>query len=101
MGCIPPNLLIEIPYRMLLPKGLDGILVIGKAISATHDALPAIRMQADLENLGRGSGDRRRPVNQGRSRSPVCQHGEAAAKTGGRRAVARGSPDPPVGAGRL
>lgn len=52
IGSIPPNLLIEIPYRMLLPKGLEGILVIGKALSATHDALPAIRMQSDLENLG-------------------------------------------------
>lgn len=51
-GLIPPNLEIEIPFRMLLPKSLDGILVVGKAISATHDALPAIRMQSDLENLG-------------------------------------------------
>ncbi|MEH7095804.1 FAD-dependent oxidoreductase [Neobacillus vireti] len=51
-GLIPPNLEIEIPYRLLLPKGLEGILVAGKAISATHDALPAIRMQSDLENLG-------------------------------------------------
>lgn len=52
VGMIPPNLDIEIPYRMLLPQGLEGILVVGKAISATHDALPAIRMQSDLENLG-------------------------------------------------
>ncbi|MBO7748266.1 FAD-dependent oxidoreductase, partial [Paenibacillus sp. MWE-103] len=52
IGLIPPNLDIEIPYRMLLPEGLDGLLVAGKAVSATHDALPAIRMQADLENLG-------------------------------------------------
>lgn len=52
VGLIPPNLEIEVPYRMLLPKGLDGMLVVGKAISATHDALPAIRMQSDLENLG-------------------------------------------------
>lgn len=52
VGLIPPNLEIEIPYGMLLPQGLDGILVAGKAISATHDALPAIRMQSDLENLG-------------------------------------------------
>ncbi|UCE99237.1 MAG: FAD-dependent oxidoreductase [Planctomycetota bacterium] len=52
MGLIPPNLEIEIPYRSLLPEGLENILVAGKAISAKHDALPAIRMQADLENLG-------------------------------------------------
>ncbi len=52
VGLIPPNLEIEIPYRALLPRGLENILVVGKAFSATHDALPAIRMQADLENLG-------------------------------------------------
>jgi len=52
MGLIPPNLEIEIPYRCLIPQGVDGLLVAGKAVSATHDSLPAIRMQADLENLG-------------------------------------------------
>jgi hypothetical protein len=52
MGLIPPNLEIEIPYRALLPEGLENILVAGKAVSAKHDAFPAIRMQADLENLG-------------------------------------------------
>lgn len=52
IGLIPPNLEVEIPYRALLPKGLHNILVVGKALSATHDALPAIRMQADMENLG-------------------------------------------------
>lgn len=52
LGLIPPNLEIEVPYRMLLPKKIDGILIAGKAISATHDAFAAIRMQSDLENLG-------------------------------------------------
>ncbi|HEY8590037.1 MAG TPA: FAD-dependent oxidoreductase [Naasia sp.] len=52
MGLIPPNLEIEVPYRALLPQGLDGILVAGKAISVTHDGLAAVRMQRDLENLG-------------------------------------------------
>ncbi|MFN7252275.1 MAG: FAD-dependent oxidoreductase [Anaerobacillus sp.] len=52
LGLIPPNLEIEVPYRALVPKDIDGLIITGKAISATHDALPAIRMQADLENLG-------------------------------------------------
>jgi len=52
MGLIPPNLEIEIPYRALIPRGLEGLIIAGKAISATHDALAAIRMQADMENLG-------------------------------------------------
>jgi ribulose 1,5-bisphosphate synthetase/thiazole synthase len=56
LGLIPPNLEVEIPYRALLPRGLEQILVVGKAFSATHDALPAIRMQADLENLGGAAG---------------------------------------------
>ncbi|MCM3443504.1 FAD-dependent oxidoreductase [Metabacillus halosaccharovorans] len=52
LGLIPPNLEIEIPYKILLPNGLEGILIAGKAISVTHDAFAAIRMQSDLENLG-------------------------------------------------
>lgn len=56
MGLIPPNLEIEVPYRALLPRGLDGLLVAGKAISVTHDGLAAVRMQSDLENLGAVAG---------------------------------------------
>lgn len=52
IGLISPNLEIEIPYRALIPNGLENILVVGKAYSATHDALAAPRMQPDLENLG-------------------------------------------------
>ena len=52
MGLISPNLEIEIPYRALLPKELENIIVVGKAYSASHDALAAPRMQPDLENLG-------------------------------------------------
>ncbi|MEK7407352.1 MAG: FAD-dependent oxidoreductase [Acidobacteriota bacterium] len=52
VGLIPPHLEIEIPYRILLPKGLENILIGGKAISATHDGLASIRMQADIETLG-------------------------------------------------
>ena len=51
-GLLPPNVESEVPYRAVLPDDLDGILVCGKAMSCTHDALPAIRMQADLQNLG-------------------------------------------------
>ncbi|MCL6430974.1 MAG: FAD-dependent oxidoreductase, partial [Anaerolineae bacterium] len=55
-GLIPPQFEIETPYRALLPKGLENILVIGKAISVSHDALPAVRMQPDFENLGGAAG---------------------------------------------
>lgn len=52
MGLQSPNYMIEIPYRALLPRGLHGLLVAGKAYSATHDAIAAPRMQPDMENLG-------------------------------------------------
>jgi hypothetical protein len=56
MGLIPPHLEIEIPYRALLPRGLENILVVGKAVSTTRDSLSAIRMQPDFENLGGAAG---------------------------------------------
>ena len=44
------------PYRCLLPKGLNGILVTGLGTSAHRDVVPVIRMQADLQNEGYGAG---------------------------------------------
>jgi hypothetical protein len=52
IGLVPPNQNVEIPYRALLPVGLENILVVGKALSATKDVLATIRMQADQQNLG-------------------------------------------------
>ncbi|HQL87232.1 MAG: hypothetical protein BWX73_00812 [Lentisphaerae bacterium ADurb.Bin082] len=44
------------PYRCLLPRGLDGILVVGIGLSAHRDAIPSIRMQPCLQNLGYAAG---------------------------------------------
>ena len=44
------------PYRCLLPKGLDGILVVGIGISAHRDAIPSVRMQPGMQNLGYAAG---------------------------------------------
>lgn len=46
----------HIPYRALLPKGLDGMLVVGLGISAHRDAVPVIRMQPDIQNGGYAAG---------------------------------------------
>jgi hypothetical protein len=47
---------VYIPYRAMLPKGLDGILVTGLGISSTRDAVPLIRMQPDIQNGGYAAG---------------------------------------------
>jgi ribulose 1,5-bisphosphate synthetase/thiazole synthase len=41
-----------VPFRALLPKGLDGIVVTGLGASAHRDAMPVIRMQPCLQNQG-------------------------------------------------
>jgi NADPH-dependent 2,4-dienoyl-CoA reductase/sulfur reductase-like enzyme len=46
----------SIPYRCLLPQGLENILVAAKAYSTDHDALIGGRMQSDLEHLGEAAG---------------------------------------------
>jgi len=44
------------PYRCLLPKGLDGLLVIGLGMSMHRDASAMIRMQLDMHNQGYAAG---------------------------------------------
>lgn len=56
-GFLPPQIKMQIPLSALLPvdkKGnpIKGICVAGKAISATHNAFPGIRMQPDLMHQG-------------------------------------------------
>jgi flavin-dependent dehydrogenase len=55
----PPHrddIYVHVPYRCLLPKGIEGIIVTGLGISAHRDALPVIRMQADIQNQGYAAG---------------------------------------------
>ncbi len=44
------------PYRCLLPRGIDGLLVIGLGISMERDAGALVRMQHDLANQGYAAG---------------------------------------------
>jgi hypothetical protein len=41
-----------IPYRAILPRGIDGLLISGKAISETHNALQFTRMSFDVMTRG-------------------------------------------------
>lgn len=46
----------EVPYRCLLPKGIEGLLVACRALSLTHDAHMMFRMQRDLQRVGEVAG---------------------------------------------
>lgn len=55
----PPDregMIANVPYRCLLPKGIDGIIVTGLGVSAHRDAMPVIRMQPDIQNQGYAAG---------------------------------------------
>ncbi len=50
---LPP---FGIPYRALIPKGVDGLLVAGKIISGTHVAMSAYRVQPIVAQIGQAAG---------------------------------------------
>lgn len=59
MLATPPraqNYLVNIPYRCLLPRGLEGLLATGLGISMHRDAIPLVRMQACIQNQGYAAG---------------------------------------------
>ncbi|MCL5037600.1 MAG: FAD-dependent oxidoreductase [Chloroflexi bacterium] len=46
----------SIPYRALLPSGINNLLVCGRCISSTHEANAAIRIQPTCYALGEAAG---------------------------------------------
>ena len=56
---VPPDrkaLTAHVPFRCLLPRGVERVLVTGLGVSAHRDALPVIRMQPDVQNQGYAAG---------------------------------------------
>ena len=51
-----PGFATYIPLRSLLPQGLEGILVVGRSHSVTHDVQASVRMNPDLINEGYAAG---------------------------------------------
>ncbi len=46
----------ELPYRSLIPKGLEGLLVVGKTISGTHTAMASYRVTGNCCAMGENAG---------------------------------------------
>ena len=46
----------DIPYRSLLPQGVEGLLVAGRCLSADHDAHASVRVMAQSMAMGQAAG---------------------------------------------
>jgi len=46
----------QIPYRVLLPENVDNLLVAGRCVSATHEALGAIRIMPAVFAMAQAAG---------------------------------------------
>ncbi len=51
-----PGISYEIPYRCMLPKGTDGLIVAGRAVSSTHEALSSLRIMPVCMAIGQAAG---------------------------------------------
>jgi len=61
----------DIPYRSLVPTGVDNLLVAGRSISATHEAMGAIRVMATCMAMGEAAG-RAAKISVRGNRSPAA-----------------------------
>ncbi len=53
---LPAGASYEIPYRCLVPVGVDDLLVAGRCISTTHEALASTRLTPTVMTLGQAAG---------------------------------------------
>jgi hypothetical protein len=53
---VPEGDWYEIPYRCLLPKGVEDLLVAGRCISADFEAQSSLRIQPVVRALGESAG---------------------------------------------
>ncbi len=53
---LPPGASYEIPYRCLVPERVERLLVAGRCISTTHEALASVRLTPTVMTLGQAAG---------------------------------------------
>ncbi len=53
---LPPGEFYEVPYRCLVPKGVDNLLIGSRCISATHEAHASLRIMPVVATIGEAAG---------------------------------------------
>jgi hypothetical protein len=52
----PPGFKYQIPYRVLVPRGAENLLVAGRCVSCTHEALGSLRVMPQCGVMGEAAG---------------------------------------------
>jgi len=53
---LPPGEFYEVPYRCLVPKNVDNLLIGSRCISATHEAHSSLRIMPVVAGIGEAAG---------------------------------------------
>jgi glycine/D-amino acid oxidase-like deaminating enzyme len=53
---LSPGGFCHIPYRALLPRGLENLIVAGRCLSSTHEAQASLRVTANCFSMGQAAG---------------------------------------------
>lgn len=53
---LPDGATYDIPYRALLPQKIEGLLVVGRCLSADHDAHASVRSMGQCMAMGQAAG---------------------------------------------
>ena len=62
----------DIPYRSLIPQNVKNLLVAGRCISATHEAMSAIRVMAPCMAMGEAAGRAAKmAINEGKQPADI------------------------------
>lgn len=56
ISLVVPDQPFQIPYRSLVPRGADGLLITGRCVSATHKAMAGLRHMGTVMALGQAAG---------------------------------------------
>ncbi len=54
--CPPPGQSYGVPFRCLVPRQVENLLVAGRCLSATHEALASVRMMPSCMAMGQAAG---------------------------------------------
>lgn len=65
---LSPGGFCQVPYRALLPQGLDNVIAAGRCLSSTHEAQASLRVTANCFSMGQAAGIAATIAGQGRLR---------------------------------